>query len=270
MNPPPLPAPVQAIWNDITMPRCQRCLIEPMLQERLAAVAKTYLPFPTIGILPPGTALAHYFLVGSEPSMAFTSADHAAARIAAGSRNFAGGTDESCLQYAMEHWLIGAGEGYYFTDFAKCTMPTSLAKRTPGRYGVCSRYFIRELAVVRPRMIVAVGGDAYKALKEHKQDGWPTIYSVLHYSKQNNPWHQKVARLAQPQHLARVPTLAAFSEFIEGRRRLLGHTTPSRHGPSDRHTTLLAAYSVQFAVIRAMVAGGISHTDKASMVHVKT
>lgn len=269
LNPPTLPTALQAIWTAITVPRCQRCLLDPMVGPQLAGVARTYVPYPTIGVLPPGAPTVTHVLVGAEPSVAFESAEDAARGVARGERNFAGGTDESCLQYAMENWLLAPGDGYYFTDFAKCTIPTDLAKKTPARYRLCSDYFIRELAAIRPRLIIAAGGDAYSALKEHRQPEWPTIFSVLHYSPQANRWHQKVAKLARPQHLARVPNLADFGAFIEGRRRVLGHTSPSRHTPKSPHTTLLTAYSVQFAVISAMLETGRFNTDNPSMVHVR-
>jgi hypothetical protein len=269
LNPPKLPAPLQAIWTEITAPRCQRCLVDPILGPQLAGVARAYLPYPTIGVLPPGATSVTHVLVGSEPAVAFDSIEEAALRIARGERNFAGGTDESCLQYAMEHWLLAPGDGYYFTDFAKCTMPTDLAKETPARYRVCSEYFIRELAALRPRMIIAAGLAAYRALKEHKRPEWPIIFSVVHYSPRAGNWHREVAKLAGPEHLSRVPDLADFSGFIEGRRRAFGHTRPSRHKPNRQHTTLLTAYSVQFATIRAMLEAGSFNTNKPSMVHVR-
>jgi hypothetical protein len=48
----------------------------------------------------------------------------------------------------------------------------------------------------------------------------------------------------------------------------LGKTAPSKHKPNNQHRTLLAAYSFQFAVIRAMLETQVLSTDKVSMVHV--
>lgn len=263
-----LPHSVQAIWADVTSPWCRRCLLDSGLSVRLEHVAKTYFPYPTVGVLPPNAVSVTHFLVGSEPSTAFDSEEDARKRIADGARNFAGGVDESCLQYAMENWLLEPGQGYYFTDFAKCTMPTDLARKTPERYDLCSVYFVRELQALRPLVIVAVGGDAYRALKHHRLRQWPTIFSILHYSPQANAWHQRVAALATPEHIARVPSLADLAEFMDARRRAFGKTTPSRHRPNRQHLTLLKAYSVQFSIIREMLQAEHPRSDARSMVHV--
>ena len=265
LTPPPLPAAVERLWAEIIAP-CRRCLEHPTLGSRLSA--ETYIPFTTVGLLPIGARGATYFLVGAEPSPAFETRDEAAERIRDGARNFASGRNESCLQFAMEHWLLAPGEGYYFTDLAKCTMPTDLAKKTPLRYDLCSDYFARELTGLRPRLIISSGLVAYRNLKRQKKSDWPTIFSVLHYSPAARGWHKQVAALATAEHRARVPSEAEFVAFIERRRQSYGYTRPSSKTIGLEHFRLLTAYSVQFAAICAMLANGRLATDDSLMVHV--
>ena len=204
-----------------------------------------------------------YVLVGAEPATLFKSRRHARERIALGLRNFADGPKNVCLQYAVEHWLLERGEGYYFTDTSKCTVSVKVAGPTRKlRYAMCASFLTRELEILQPRAIVAVGLDAYRYLRDHRTITWPPIVSVLHYSPQAVKYQRALLSGGWEKS---VPSFDGLERFARSRRLPLHKDKPTNI--RALHLQLVAAYRIQFEVIRRVLAGA-PVTRHEAMVHV--
>lgn len=254
---------VEELWQRVRA--CTRCLED----RALALDRERYVPFPTVGLLPPGASQVRFVFVGWEPFDRWVkkagSRSAANALIDAGRRNFDGGRDESCLQYAIEHWLLRDGEGYYFTDIAKCTISVALAGKTRRqRFDHCAMYLEEEIELLKPAAIIGVGREAYRYLRDHRRARWPAIFRILHYGAQAAGFRKQIAGDGWE---SQAPFADELDDFIEERRIARGRSDPTRT-TGRAHRQLVAAYRRQFAAIRRMLDEGVFVKDVGAQVSV--
>lgn len=240
------PAPIRRLWDELE--GCRRCLHDRKLTKLLDA--DTYTTYRVPGILPSGAKRATYVIVAMEPSGGRSSRRRMRERERAGYRNLYGSPEDLSLCYAIEHWLIRRGEGYYLTDMGKCAMPVKYAARTrERRFDLCFAHFAAEIALLQPCAIIAVGGVTFRALHERRLPGWPPIFSILHFSRQA-AGHRR--RYLHGRWQKRVPSLNRLKRWVESRR-----VAPSKRRRSREvvkgHLQLLGVYRAQFKAVREVL-----------------
>jgi hypothetical protein len=115
------------------------------------------------------------------------------------------------LQYAVERWLLRRGEGYAITDLAKCAMSLAAAKTVGTQcYELCEPFLEREIALLQPRMVIAIGRKAGRWLKVRALS--PIVFQIAHYSVLAQAHWPKVEQSAG------LPQLQELQAFIDERR----------------------------------------------------
>lgn len=237
---------------------CVDCRSDPALAK---IPWNQYVPLKTIGILPPGRRSATYLVLGSEPSGAPKIRDRDASvarqRLPNGNRNFNGTRGDLALQFALERWLVdtSAGESYYITDLGKCRVPTGgLAKRTgEHRYTHCVRWLEEELAILRPRAIIAVGRDAFGGTLQQHRAHWPAVFEISHYGAAGVRYWKDYLSDGWEEGL---PETEELDRFALGRWPLSLHKREAAdeigaYPPSYRW--LLAAYRFELTTVRRLI-----------------
>ncbi len=232
------------LWSEIR--RCTACRSVSGLET--VASKPMYVPLPPLSPQPAGLPVT-YLLVGAEPSerwrgQAPASRREANAIIDRGYRNYTGNQQVMALTFSAREWLVKPGrEAFAITDMAKCALGVGLAKGTRGlRYGTCMpRWLDREIALYRPRAVIAIGTVVRARLEDMgiaKRHG-VRVEHVPHFSPSNRG-HWKVA----PDELIPWP-LPNFDQYAR-------ETLATYHAGSqdmrilDATRTLLSLYRREF------------------------
>jgi hypothetical protein len=146
------------------------------------------------------------------------------------------------LQYSVERWLLGSGEGYLITDLAKCAMSLAAAKEIGTRcYELCEPFLERELALLQPRAVIAIGKKAERWLKSRALS--PLVFQIAHYSVLGQAHWPRVGQSAD------LPRLEEFQAFIDRRREETATRSP-RPIAKGVDLRLLGVYRQQLVEIR--------------------
>lgn len=252
------PDRLHELWEQI-LP-CVDCRRDPELERKINW--DQYVPLKTVGLLPPGARGATFMLVAAEPSGAPNVKDReqsiARQRLTPGVRNFAGTRADLALHFAIEQWLIDRkkGESYYLTDLAKCRVPTgSVAIRTAERrYANCVKWLEHEIAILKPRAVIAVGRPAFSGLVDQRRPHWPAVFEISHYGKAGVAHWKKYEQL--PGWDKGLPELKELESFGRDFWHLalhkrtfdeeIGHYPPM-------YRWLLAAYRYEMTAIRRLL-----------------
>ena len=146
------------------------------------------------------------------------------------------------LQYAVERWLLRRGEGYVITDLAKCAMSLAAAKMIGTKcYEMCEPFLEREVALLRPRAVIAIGRKAGGWLKARALS--PLVFQIAHYSVLGQAHWPKVEQSAE------LPQLHEFQAFIDQRRMEAPTRSPTPIA-NEVDLRLLGVYRQQLGEIR--------------------
>lgn len=85
------------------------------------------------------------------------------------------GADKLFNEYKQKYSL----QNCYTTDFVKCGVPNE--KPTKEKIKNCSEYLMKEIEIINPKVIIAVGKIAFDLLTEHIHTKIPIIF-MHHYS----------------------------------------------------------------------------------------
>lgn len=151
------------------------------LEQEFAAAAAAdgdvYLP----NFTPAGPVDA--VLIGMEPSLGGCEPTEAAAKVAAGFRNFMWSPEDFILHYAARRFLCSVGESYHVTDISKGAMKVREAHIDRGaRYARWSVLLDRELRLIaKPGAhIIAIGREVRSFLERTGRGR--DLKSIIHYS----------------------------------------------------------------------------------------
>lgn len=233
----------ERLWHEIQ--GCRRCLAAASIGPRLRQ-EPVFIPVPLPAPRPPKAPIA-YLLVAAEPSASWaTSQADAESKIAAGFQNFTQWRGDFVLQYAVEHWLLGQGEGYAITDLAKCAMSLGAAKAVGTKcYDLCEPFLERELALLQPRAVIAIGNKAGRRLKARALK--PLVFQIAHYSVLGQAHWPTIAPNAE------LPTVDDLQAFIDQRRTEIPMLS-RRPMANEIDRRLLGVYRQQLSEIRRSLA----------------
>lgn len=124
-------------------------------------------------------------LIGMEPSLGRSTPDEAAARIAAGFRNFMWSPEDFILHHAARRSLCSAGATYHVTDISKGAMTVKMARiDRDARYARWADLLHKEVRLIaKPGAhIIAIGRDVSAFLERNRFD--KPVTRIMHYSGQ--------------------------------------------------------------------------------------
>lgn len=81
-------------------------------------------------------------------------------------------------------------ENCYITNTVKCGVRRG-AQHTRFEIETCSRFLVREIDLLKPQVLVGIGGNAYRTLRSDtltRLDVAPILFQMTHYSSRRNPW----------------------------------------------------------------------------------
>jgi uracil-DNA glycosylase family 4 len=81
-------------------------------------------------------------------------------------------------------------ENCYITNTVKCGVRRG-AKHTQSEVESCRGFLVREIDLIRPEIIVGVGGNAYRTIRTDTMSHLgtpPIVFQITHYSSRRNPW----------------------------------------------------------------------------------
>ena len=78
----------------------------------------------------------------------------------------------------------------YMTNTVKCGVRRG-TKHTQSEVESCRGFLVREIDLLRPQIVVGVGGNAYRTIRtdtlSHLETP-PVMFQITHYSSRRNPW----------------------------------------------------------------------------------
>src|SRR5687767_1320499 len=178
--------------------------LEEEFAQAAAVDGDVYLP----NFTPSGPVDA--VLIGMEPSLGWwaRTPSEAAAKIAAGFRNFMWSPEDFILHYAARRSLCSPGGTYHITDISKGAMTVEMAHiDRRARYARWAQLLDKEVRLIaKPGAhIIAIGRDVYGFLERKGFDR--DVKSIMHYSAL-----AYAARNAAV--IAREAEFSAFSEML--------------------------------------------------------
>jgi uracil-DNA glycosylase family 4 len=81
-------------------------------------------------------------------------------------------------------------ENCYITNTVKCGVRFG-ARHSPTEVEACRDFLVREIDLIRPQVLVGVGGNAYRTLRTDTLEYIgtpPVLFQITHYSSRRNPW----------------------------------------------------------------------------------
>jgi uracil-DNA glycosylase family 4 len=81
-------------------------------------------------------------------------------------------------------------ENCYITNTVKCGVRRG-TKHTQSEVESCRCFLVREIDLIRPQIVVGVGGNAYRTIRTDTMSRIgtpPTVFQITHYSSRRNPW----------------------------------------------------------------------------------
>lgn len=81
-------------------------------------------------------------------------------------------------------------ESCYITNTVKCGVRQG-AQHTGLEIETCSRFLVREIHLIKPQVLVGVGGNAFRTLRTDtlmRLKAPPILFQITHYSSRRNPW----------------------------------------------------------------------------------
>lgn len=242
----------EALWDEIEP--CQRCRQAPALGPKLA-VATVFVPLRPLPPQPSANLPIRFLLVGAEPSDNWegsppASNEAARQRIRDGYRNYTGNTRTIALHFAAREWLIDKTvEGFAITDLAKCAMDRTLADATPERYAICAPWLHREIALLKPAALIAVGDRPLKYLRRISLPSNLPIFKVPHFSRlAASSWAEEI-----PMRPRGIPN-ESYLEYANDVLRTYHPAAEFVTEVTPAITRLLALYRKRFNAIRRDIA----------------
>jgi uracil-DNA glycosylase family 4 len=90
--------------------------------------------------------------------------------------------EEARRQYGLENC--------YITNTVKCGVRQG-AQHAQSEVEACRKFLVREIDLIRPQVIVGVGGNAHRTLRVdtlRHMGTPPVLFQVTHYSSRRDPW----------------------------------------------------------------------------------
>lgn len=90
-------------------------------------------------------------------------------------------------------------ENCYITNTVKCGVRHG-AKHTQSEVDSCSGFLVREIDLIRPQIVVGVGGNAYRTIRTDTMSRIgtpPIVFQITHYSSRRNPWESWDAEFSE-------------------------------------------------------------------------
>ena len=78
----------------------------------------------------------------------------------------------------------------YITNTVKCGVRAD-TRHSYYEIDACKKFLVKEIELIKPQVIVAVGGNAYKTIRSEVMEllsNHPILYKITHYSCRGNPW----------------------------------------------------------------------------------
>ncbi len=118
------------------------------------------------------------------------------------------GNSAQLLKKMVENVLKLSIDDVYLTHAVKC-VPITISKISLSQYNSCRSYLLKQIELIKPRVIVALGEDSYNALCQNEQKFNDVRGHILEFNK------CKLIPIYHPNFLLRNPSLkkATFNDL---------------------------------------------------------
>lgn len=240
--------------------QCTACTARCRAIRELVNGGKPFIPLPNLdphpGLKSSGVTV---LFVAMEPTTNQWVEDDrmktARRLVAAGMRNHG----PTAMHIAVRDHLLAPGESYLLTDAAKCALPAKGAGASrKERTQLCRDHLIREVKILRPKVIVALGGKTEQWLRrvarEVEREGAPVLPEIVrmtHFSPQSiGPTASTLASRHGVLRLQSRESLDARFAQIHREQRL--PAAYQRRAPYKKHdANLIAVYREELKEVRA-------------------